>query len=111
LAVYYLCIGLGFTGIYFRQPEYLRKTMLAIAPRIRHMLDTEQQARICPENYENVDTRNLVQPPSNKLVVVGILFLCFTAAALFSYVWIYRDASSTLTSALDQVLVQDPAKK
>ena len=111
LAVYYLCIGLGFTGIYFRQPEYLRKTMLAIAPRIRHMLDTEQQARICPENYENIDTRNLVQPPSNKLVVVGILFLCFTVAALVSYVWIYRDASHTLNTALDKVLVEDPAKK
>jgi type VI protein secretion system component VasF len=111
LAVYYLCIGVGFTGIYFRQPEYLRKTMLAIAPRIRHMLDTEQQTRICPENYENIDTRNLVQPPSSKLVIVGILFLCFTVAALLSYVWIYRDASSTLSSALDKVLVQDPAKK
>ena len=111
LAVYYLCIGLGFTGIYFRQPEYLRKTMLAIAPRIRHLLDTEQQTRLCPENYENIDTRNLVQPPTNRLVVVGILFLCFTVAALFSYVWIYRDASHTLYSALDQVLVEDPAKK
>ena len=28
LAVFYVCIGLGFTGIYFKQPEFLRKTTL-----------------------------------------------------------------------------------
>ena len=48
LAVYYICIGLGFSGIYFRQPEYLRKTMLTIAPRIRHLVEADQTARICP---------------------------------------------------------------
>lgn len=111
LSVLYLCIGMGFTGVYFRQPEYLRKTMLAIAPRIRHLLDSEQMARICPETYEHIDTRNLVQPPSNKLVVVAILFLCFTLAVVVSYIWMYRDASEGLNSALDKVLVQDPAKK
>src|SRR5207249_3023762 len=35
LAVFYVCLGLGFSGIYFRQPELLRKNMLTIAPRIR----------------------------------------------------------------------------
>ena len=35
LSVYYTCIGLGFTGWYAGQPEYLRKKMLEIAPRIR----------------------------------------------------------------------------
>jgi type VI protein secretion system component VasF len=109
LAVYYVCIGLGFTGIYFRQPEFLRKTMLAIAPRIRHLLDGEQVARICPETYEHIDTRNLVRPPSNNLVVVLLLFVCFTIAVVVSYIWLYRDASEGLSSALKKVLVQDPA--
>lgn len=108
LAVLYLCLGLGFSGIYFRQPEFLRKTMLAIAPRIRHLLDTEQMARICPETYEHTDTRNLVKPPSNRLVVVAILFLCFTLAVVVSYVLMYRDASVGLKSALQNVLDQDP---
>ncbi len=108
LAVLYLCIGLGFSGIYFRQPEYLRKTMLAIAPRIRHLLDTEQLARICPETYEHTDTRNLVKPPGNRLVVVAILFICFTVAVVVSYIFMYRDASEGLRSALKNVLDQDP---
>jgi type VI protein secretion system component VasF len=41
LALFYMCIGLGFTGIYFRQPEYLRSTMQRIAPRIRHLVEAD----------------------------------------------------------------------
>src|SRR5258705_3147547 len=37
LALFYACIGLGFTGIYFKQPEFLRKAMLSIAPPTRHL--------------------------------------------------------------------------
>lgn len=109
LAVLYVCIGLGFTGINFRQPEYLRRTMLAIAPRIRRYMDTELASKICPETYEVVDTRNLVQPAGNRLAVLGILFLCFALAVVVSYVWMYRSASSGLKGAISEVLKHDPA--
>ncbi len=109
LSVLYVCMGLGFTGINFRQPEYLRRTMLAIAPRIRHYMDSDTASKICPESYQTVDTRNLVQPPGNRLVVVGILFICFTLAVLVSYVWMYRNASSGLEGAIGEVLQHDPA--
>src|SRR5579862_4782746 len=85
LAIFYICIGLGFTGIYFKQPEFLRKTMLSIAPRIRHLVENDQTARMCPEAYQGVDTRNLVQPPSSRMVFVGLIFACFTFAVLISY--------------------------
>ncbi len=111
LAVFYICIGLGFAGVYFRQPEYLRKTMLTIAPRIRHLVETDQSARICPETYEGVDTRNLVQPPGSKLAFVGILFLCFILAVLTSYIWMYRAASRNLSASLDHILKQEMLEK
>ena len=111
LAVYYTCIGLGFAGVYFRQPEYLRKTMLTLAPRIRHLVETDQSARICPETYEAVDTRNLVQPPGSRLAFVGILFLCFILAVLISYIWIYRAASRNLSASLDHIINQDMSAK
>lgn len=114
LAVFYICIGLGFTGIYYKQPELLRKTMLGIAPRIRHLVENDQNARICPESYEGVDTRNLVQPPSSRMVVVGMVFAGFTLAVLISYFVMYRQASSNLNSSIEEVLKQDlsvePAK-
>ena len=107
LAVFYVCIGLGFTGIYFKQPEFLRKTMLSIAPRVRHLVENDQAARMCPEAYEGVDTRNLVQPPSSRMVLVGLVFACFTFAVLISYFVMYRQASKNLNNSIEEVLRQD----
>ena len=109
LAVFYICIGLGFTGIYFKQPEFLRKTMLSIAPRVRHLVENDQNAKICPEAYEGVDTRNLVQPPSSRMLLVGLVFGCFTVAVLISYVVMYRQASKNLNNSIEEVLRQDLA--
>jgi type VI protein secretion system component VasF len=109
LAVFYVCIGLGFTGIYFKQPEFLRKTMLSIAPRVRHLVENDQSAKICPEAYEGVDTRNLVQPPSSRMLIVGLVFGGFTLAVLISYFVIYREASSNLNNSIKEVLKQDLA--
>ena len=84
LAIYFTCLGLGFTGFYFNQPEYLRKTMLTIAPRIRRMMDADQTAKVCPEAYEHLDTRDLVEPPGARLIFVGIVFVCFALAVVIA---------------------------
>lgn len=109
LAIFYTCLGLGFTGIYFRQPEYLRKTMLTIAPRIRQVMEADHSAKICPENYENIDTRNLVQTPGGGLALIGAIFACFVLAAIASYYFIYRETSDNLSGALSQILTNAPA--
>ena len=104
LAVFYICIGLGFSGIYFKQPEFLRKTMLSIAPRIRQLLETDQNARICPETYEGVDTRNLVEPPSRRMALVGLVLGGFALAVVISYLVMYQQASHQLNRSLTEVL-------
>jgi len=111
LAVFYACLGLGFTGIYFRQPEFLRKTMLTIAPRIRKALETDENARICADSYDGVDTRDLIQPPGSRMAAVGIVFLCLTLATILTYVILYRRASQNLSSALVNIEQQDPSAK
>jgi len=107
LAVFYICVGLGFTGIYFKQPEFLRKTMLSIAPRVRRLVENDPNAKMCPETYEGVDTRNLVQPPSSRMMIVGLVFGCFTLAVLISYFVMYRQASKNLNNSIEEVLKQD----
>jgi type VI secretion system protein ImpK len=109
LAIFYTCMGLGFTGIYFKQPEFLRKTMLSIAPRIRHLVENDQSAKICPEAYEGVDTRNLVEPPSSRMAFVGLLFAGVTAAVVISYLVMYWQASRNLNHSIEEVLKQDLA--
>lgn len=110
LAVFYVCVGLGFTGIYFKQPEFLRKTMLSIAPRVRHLVENDQNAKMCPEAYEGVDTRDLVQPPGSRMVIVGLIFAGFTLAVLISYFYMYHKASKHLTVSIEEVLKQDLSK-
>ena len=109
LAVYYLCLGLGFTGAFPNQIELLRKYMNDIAPRIQHLMDKDHLAQVCPEAYRGVDTTNLIPPESNNLVIVGIMFACFAMAALVAFFMLYHEASSSLTKALSVVDEKEPA--
>jgi len=103
LAVFYCCLGLGFTGWYTGQPEYLRKKQLEISARIRTQMDVDEGARICPEAYENVDTSDLVQPPGMKLMgialaLVGMIIVTFVANFL-----LYRTTASGLRASLQKI--------
>ena len=73
LAVFYTCLGLGFTGWYTGQPEFLRRKMKEIAGRLQTATESGggDIARICPDAYEHVDTRDLVEPPGTKLLGIG----------------------------------------
>ncbi len=84
-----MCLGLGFTGWYFGQPEYLRKKMEVIAKRISSPPVRERVARICPEAYQYLDTRNLIEPPASKIgaIVVAFLILGLTVAIMNFYLF------------------------
>ena len=107
LSIYYTGIGLGFTGWYFGQPEYLRKKMLEISPRIRAYLQADTTARICGEAYEHTDVRNLIQPPSRMIGVIAIFFFVLLITTLVCNVYLFQDASKQLTDSLQQVIRQD----
>jgi type VI secretion system protein ImpK len=111
LAVFYVCLGLGFNGIYFKQPELLRKNMFTIAPRIRRWLDPDESARICPDTYEALDTRDLTEPPSRKVLVISLVFLCLTLASLASYLWLYKMSADDLNSSFQAITDHSLSKK
>ena len=81
--------------------------MLTIAPRIRHLVEADQTAKICPDAYEGIDTRDLVQPPGSKMVFVGLLFACFALAVLITYIFLYRSASRSLSTSMEEILRQE----
>ena len=107
LSVFYTCIGLGFTGWYAGQPEYLRKKMLEVAPRIRHMLESDTTVRVCPEAYQNVDSRDLVEPPSSKMIVILIIFLVFMLTTVACNIVLFQQASRQLTDSLAEIIAHD----
>jgi len=103
LAVFYKCMGLGFKGFYAGQPEYLRRKMLDCKARIRDMMDVDEFSRICPEAYENVDTRDLVEPPGKKLLGIAIALVGLIIVLYVATSFRFGSVSDKLVDALEKI--------
>jgi len=75
------------------------------------MIDADQAARICPESYENVDTRNLTQPPNRSLVGMVIVLLVMVSVLIVAYVKLFQDSSRRLSTSLSTVSAHGEAPK
>jgi type VI secretion system protein ImpK len=109
LIIYYICIGLGFTGWYASQPEYLRRKMETIAKRIG-LEELERVAHICPEAYQYLDSRNLIEPPSSKIGAIALAFLALSLVALAVNFYLFRIGLVGLTESLQEILRHDLMK-
>jgi type VI secretion system protein ImpK len=103
LAVFYTCIGLGFTGWYTGQPEYLRRKMKEIAARLQATGQLAEAQRICPDAYEKVDTRDLIEPPGTKLIGIGIALVGLMIVLFCTYGYMYYHNADELKTALQTV--------
>ena len=110
LAVFYTCIGLGFTGWYGGQPEFLRKKMLEIAPRVKTFVDTDESGLITPDAYQHTNTTNLPLPMAASLVplliILAGLFLVVVAVNFYTF----HSASAELNRTLDSITAREPAR-
>ena len=106
LRVFFTCLGLGFTGIYAGKSEELRPKMQQIAARIRHLMDVDDRERFCPEAYDNVDTRELAEPPGHKLVGLGIALIGLFIVLFIANVCLYKVTSEELRTALSKILAR-----
>jgi type VI secretion system protein ImpK len=104
LAVYYVCLGLGFLGMYQGQPDQIRRFMEQIFPRIRQWIDSDPRTRISEEAYQHTDTRILTEPPSNKLILVAIIFIFLSLSVLTIYYALYAKAVGDLKVSVTQIL-------
>ena len=105
LVIFYTCIGLGFTGVYAGQPESIQRLMSKISARISGMMDADEKSYICPEAYENVDDRDFVEPPSTKLVGIGItligLIVVWSIAYFCLLYWTLQDVDTSLDTIIE----------
>lgn len=104
LAVFYTCLGLGFTGWYAGQPDVLRKKMQDIAGRIRPMIDADPTARVTPEAYEHVNTADLTEPPARRLGAVIIAAAGLAVTLLIANAVAYLQKRSELKGSLDAIV-------
>jgi type VI secretion system protein ImpK len=108
LAIFYTCMGLGFQGWYAGQSEYLRKKMMDLGKRIpSRYIDTQHSARVCPEAYQHVDGRNLVEPPGLKVITMAICFAGLFLVALAVNFYLFHTASTGLAESLRTILTHD----
>ncbi|MFN0131656.1 MAG: DotU family type IV/VI secretion system protein [Phycisphaerales bacterium] len=103
LSVFYTCMGLGFTGWFQGQPEFLRKKMKEIAGRLRARGDQDMAGKLCPDAYENVNTSDLIQPPGRSLTGVGILLIGLVVVLFAGNVFLYQRVVGDLSRYLTEV--------
>jgi len=103
IAVFYTCIGLGFTGRYSGQPEQLRRKMLEISARLGSRVDADSSAKICQDAYETVNTSDLIQPPGKSLTGIVIALIGLIAVLFVTNVYLYEGVLSDLKTNLKQI--------
>ncbi|OGP61583.1 MAG: hypothetical protein A2169_02135 [Deltaproteobacteria bacterium RBG_13_47_9] len=107
LVIFYTCIGLGFTGVYTGQPDNIKRLMSKISARVSGMMDADKRSFICPEAYENVDTRDFIEPPSAKLVGIGITLIALIVIWATAYLCLFKWTADDLTKSLDVINTQE----
>lgn len=106
LAVFYTCIGLGFTGWYTGQPEFLRRKMMELSARLRGMIDKDTTAKICAEAYK-ADESILYERAGTTLVGAVIALVGLTVTLLVVNVVLYYAGASDLTRELDKIVTHE----
>jgi type VI protein secretion system component VasF len=106
LVIFYTCLGLGFTGVYTGQLESIQRIISQISARISGLMDADKKSYICPEAYENVDTRDFVEPPGARLIGIGITLIALIIIWAVAYCCLFKWTSDDLTESLDMITGQ-----
>lgn len=99
IAVYYTCMGLGFTGYFTGQPEHLRRKMMECSLRLRGQINADESTPVCPESY-SADTRELFRPIGTSLVGITITLIVLLIAVFAGNVYVYYTTASELSGKL-----------
>lgn len=109
LSVFYTCIGLGFTGFYTGNPEFLRRKMQEVSARIRSMMDSDVAARIVPSAYENVDQSDLIRPPGRSVVGFVIALVTVAIVVVVGNTYLYYSTTEQLRTDIQSVVEEGDA--
>jgi type VI protein secretion system component VasF len=102
VALFYTCIGMGFTGVYEDQPDFLRRKNLECAARLRELINADESAPVCPEAY-NADRRMLFRPVRSSLAWITVTLFVLLIGLVVINIVMYRVASSDIRTDLETV--------
>jgi hypothetical protein len=67
------------------------------------MMDADENSYICPEVYENVDSRDFTKPPGKKLVGIGIAVIGLIFIWAIAYCYLFDKASDRVGKSLETI--------
>jgi len=102
LAFYYVCLGLGFTGFYMHDEDFIRQKLEEIMPRIRSYLQSNEHSLITPEAYE-VNTSNFPNPIAPKIWGMLFVFVGVAAAVFITSIFLYFKATNDLAQSITTI--------
>ncbi len=104
LAFYYVAIGLGFTGCWFKRTadhrQKLKDLMQRIYPRVSKYVDADASGRVTPEAYRFTDKRDFVAPSRDKPLVFFIAFMLFLGTLLIGYIYWYTEVTKEVRDGI-----------
>ncbi len=109
LSIFYTCLGLGFTGYYREQTDFIKQRMDKVRQRIRKYIEADPNAPIAPNCYEHTDRSDLVEPPGSKLVGILIAFAGLFAVVFLSVFLLFDQASGDMSRAINATVDKDPS--
>ena len=101
MLVYYVCLGIGFQGYLFDQPEKLRAYMKAMRPAVAQWLVDDRVEHLLPQAYLYTNRRELARPPELKwaLLLAGVVAILLMGLPL--YWWMATDLINQMERNID----------
>jgi hypothetical protein len=81
--------------------------MHEVSLRISRVLDQDQRSRICPESYQHLDGRDLIERPGLKVLTIGVAVAGLCLVVLAVNFLLFHTASQGLANALREILQHD----
>lgn len=103
VAIYYTCFGLGFKGLYLRQPDQIKQYMTRAWSRISDLLDSTDEAYLCPETYKYTDKRPMDKSVNSKLMAIAIVFVTLFLSWLAGSFWLFSNACHESNAMLEKI--------
>ncbi|MFO0983696.1 MAG: DotU family type IV/VI secretion system protein [Planctomycetota bacterium] len=99
--IYFVCIALGFRGMYRSRPEELREVQQSLYLRIPDRV-IKKNDQLCAQAYQYTIERDLTKLPTMKALTVGIVLLASIVVLWFTSWAIYAHKVSTLVKLADR---------
>jgi type IV/VI secretion system ImpK/VasF family protein len=105
LAVFYTCLGLGFTGMYTGQPDQIERKL---RPKMKELYarmggtTREEEEYICPEAYQYTDKRVLHRSSGRWFAVMVIVLIVMIPGVIIANIVGYRVAQQRLAESVQR---------